>query len=271
MAYAHRGFHFDLKATLSDPNPHIDLRVPIYEESSQNFLNAVNNYKNRSIAAITDKRAKDAAEIKKLNEKTQRVEAETNKCKVQELELMTSECWNTFLHLRYSTPVALALEKEQAERKDAEIMVATFKRQIASLHERSTTLQAQIDEYRSLNASLKKDKGKERSTLAVHASQVNPELQAFENLLACDVEGMEKEQLLIRFKRLDLSDPNREFGFILDVSSDNYKVMKTSPPLPSLPLLVDKLNATRDIFAFIIQIRQEFQRMVNGEEAIDAS
>jgi len=253
MAYAHRGFHFDLKATLSNPNPHIDLRVPIYEESSQNFLNAVNNYKNRSIAAITDKRAKDAAEIKKLNEKTQRVEAETNKCKVQELELMTT------------------LEKEQAERKDAEIMVATFKRQIASLHERSTTLQAQIDEYRSLNASLKKDKGKERSTLAVHASQVNPELQAFENLLACDVEGMEKEQLLIRFKRLDLSDPNREFGFILDVSSDNYKVMKTSPPLPSLPLLVDKLNATRDIFAFIIQIRQEFQRMVNGEEAIDAS
>ncbi|KAE9406156.1 hypothetical protein BT96DRAFT_876050 [Gymnopus androsaceus JB14] len=253
MAYAHRGFHFDLKATLSNPNPHIDLRVPIYEESSQNFLNAVNNYKNRSIAAITDKRAKDAAEIKKLNEKTQRVEAETNKCKVQELELMTT------------------LDKEQAERKDAEIMVATFKRQIASLHERSTTLQAQIDEYRSLNASLKKDKGKERSTLAVHASQVNPELQAFENLLACDVEGMEKEQLLIRFKRLDLSDPNREFGFILDVSSDSYKVMKTSPPLPSLPLLVDKLNATRDIFAFIIQIRQEFQRMVNGEEAMDAS
>lgn len=67
------------------------------------------------------------------------------------------------------------------------------------------------------------DKGKERSTLAVHASQVNPELQAFENLLACDVEGMEKEQLLIRFKRLDLSEPNREFSFILDVSSDNYK------------------------------------------------
>lgn len=160
MAYAHRGFHFDLKATLSNPNPHIDLRIPIYEESSQNFLNAVNNYKNRSIAAITDKRAKDAAEVKKLNEKSQRVEAETNKCKVQELQLMTSECWNAILHLRirdrYSTLVALAFEKEQAERKDAEIMVATFKRQIASLHERSTTLQAQIDEYRSLNASLKK-------------------------------------------------------------------------------------------------------------------
>ncbi|KAF9074518.1 chromosome segregation protein Spc25-domain-containing protein [Rhodocollybia butyracea] len=239
---------FDLKATLSDPNPRIDLRISAYEESSQNFLKALNSYKNRSIAHITDKREKEAAEIKKLQDKTHKVETETNKCKVQEIELMNT------------------LEREQAERKNAEIAVATFKRQITSLQERSATIQAQIDEYRALVSSLKRDKGKERSTLNSHSSNLAPELHAFENILACSIDGLEKEQLLISFRCVDVSDPDREFSFILDVSASNYKVLKTSPPLPSCPLLVDKLNTTGDIFAFIIQIRQEFYRLANGED-----
>lgn len=49
-----------------------------------------------------------------------------------------------------------ALEKEQAERKDAELVVSTYKRQISTIRERSATLQAQIDEYRSLTTALKK-------------------------------------------------------------------------------------------------------------------
>ncbi|KAJ3720260.1 chromosome segregation protein Spc25-domain-containing protein [Lentinula guzmanii] len=256
MAYAPRGFHFDLKTVLSNPSPHINLDIPVYEETLQNFLKAVNNYKNRSIATITDRRTKDAVEKKKTQDRSQKIESEISKCKVQEIELMAT------------------LEKEQAERKDAELAVAAFRRQIASLHERSATMQAQIDEYRALIGSLKTaviDKGKERSTLNAHASRVVPELHAFERLLACAIEGMEKEQLLISFRCVDISDPDREFSFILDVSGPNYKVVKTSPPLPSLPLLVDRLNITQDIFAFIVQIRQEFHRIANGEENMDVS
>ncbi|KIK67424.1 hypothetical protein GYMLUDRAFT_37545 [Collybiopsis luxurians FD-317 M1] len=249
MAYR---FYFDLKTTLSNPNePNLrkDLDIPVFEETLQNFLQAVNSYKNRSIAAITDKRAKDAAEIKRAQEKAQKLETETNKCKVREIELMAT------------------LEKEQAERKDAELTVAAFKRQIASLHERSANIQAQIDEYRVLAASLRADKGKERATLNAHASRITPDLKAFETLLACKIEGIEKEQLLITFTCVDVSDKDREFSFILDVSGYHYRVVKTSPPLPSLPLLVDKLNSTRDIYAFIVQIRQEFHTMANGEDA----
>lgn len=51
------------------------------------------------------------------------------------------------------------------------------------------------------------------------------ELHAFESILGCDVEGMQKEQLLIRFRSLDLSDQDREFSFILDVTGSNYKGM----------------------------------------------
>lgn len=166
-------------------------------------------------------------------------------------------------------------------------------------------MQTQIDEYRALIVSLKTgfwfkffqsvsdfnhgsfvDKDKERSTLNTHASRVAPELHAYETLLACSIEGMEKEQLLISFRGVDISGPDREFSFILDVSCHDYKglnirwiddtssritllaVVKTSPPLPSLPLLVDKLNVTQDIFTFIVQIRQEFHRMANGDEGV---
>ncbi|KAF5393327.1 hypothetical protein D9757_000586 [Collybiopsis confluens] len=248
MAYR---FYFDLKSTIANPNePNLpkDLDIPVFEETLQNFLHAVNNYKNKSINAITDKRAKEAAEIKRIQDKTQKFEAETNKCKVQEIELMAT------------------LEKEQAERKDAELTVAAFKRQITSLHERSANVQAQIDEYRALAATLRADKGKERATLNAHASRVQPELQAFETLLACKIEGMEREQLLLTFTHVDESDPSREFSFVLDVSGRDYRVVKTSPPLPSLPLLVDKLNISRNIYAFVVQIRQEFHQIANGEE-----
>ncbi|KAJ3729377.1 chromosome segregation protein Spc25-domain-containing protein [Lentinula raphanica] len=253
MAFVPRGFHLDLKSVLSDPNSHINLDIPVYEETLQNFLKAVNSYKNRSITAITDKRTKDAAEKKKMQDKCQKIEGEISKCKVQEIELMAT------------------LEKEQDERKDAELAVSAFKRQITSLNERSATIQAQIDEYRVLIASLRTDKGKERSTLNSHASRVTPELHAYEKLLACTIEGMEKEQLLISFRRVDISIPEREFSFVLNVSGPNYRVVKTSPPLLSLPLLVDRLNVAQDIFAFIVQIRHEFYKSANGEEAMDES
>ncbi|KAJ3820224.1 chromosome segregation protein Spc25-domain-containing protein [Lentinula raphanica] len=246
MAFVPRGFHLDLKSVLSDPNSHINLDIPVYEETLQNFLKAVNSYKNRSITAITDKWTKDAAEKKKMQDKCQKIEGEISKCKVQEIELMAT------------------LEKEQDERKDAELA-------ITSLNERSATIQAQIDEYRVLIASLRTDKGKERSTLNSHASRVTLELHAYEKLLACTIEGMEKEQLLISFKRVDISNPERELSFVLDVSGPNYRVVKTSPPLLSLPLLVDRLNATQDIFAFIVQIRPEFYKSANGEEVMDES
>lgn len=38
----------------------------------------------------------------------------------------------------------------------------------------------------------------------------------------------------------------------------------SAPPIPMIPLLVDQLNKTRDLFAFIRAIRAEFQALVEG-------
>lgn len=67
------------------------------------------------------------------------------------------------------------------------------------------------------------EKDKERSTLSTHASSAAPELNACEACLSCVVEGIEKDQLLIRFSNVDKSDPDREFSFVLDFSRSIYK------------------------------------------------
>ncbi|KAK7471111.1 kinetochore-associated Ndc80 complex subunit spc25 [Stygiomarasmius scandens] len=235
----------DLKSVLEDPNPHIDLKIQAFEESTSSFLKAVSNYKNRSIQQITERRAKGAAEKKKIAEKCQAIEAETNQCKVKEIELMS------------------ILEKEQNERKEAELSVSSLKRQLSALDEKCAALEDEIKEYRAITDSLKRERYNERTTLKRHASNLTPEVEVLETALGCVIEGLENNQLLVRFTRVDESDLNREFSFILDVSTRSYKVLKTSPPLPTLPALLDNLNLTGDINRFIVDIRQAFYKMVN--------
>jgi hypothetical protein len=59
--------------------------------------------------------------------------------------------------------------------------------------------------------------------LSSNASQLSPELQYCEECLACVIEGMGKEQLLVRFLGLDKSDSGKESSFVIDVSGSSYK------------------------------------------------
>ncbi|KAF9264944.1 hypothetical protein L218DRAFT_972504 [Marasmius fiardii PR-910] len=239
----------DLAALLASPNPHIDLKLDVYEKETKKFLKAVSTYKNNSIAQISDLRERGAAEKKKLQEKAQEIEAETNNCKVFEIELNET------------------LAKEQAERRDAETSAAKRKRELAVLNERCSSLDTQIEEYRATVANLRRERNKERTTLTSYAARISPELEMCQKLLACVVEGIEKDQLLIRFTHIDDSDLGREFSFILDVSqSSTYKVLTTSPLLPILPSLVDNLNTSGDIYEFVIRIREAFHRLANGKD-----
>lgn len=81
----------DLKAVLSQEHPSIDLRVHTYENSTRNFLKALTSYKNRAITTISERRKHQALEKKKVLERTQAVEAETNQCKLREVDLVARE------------------------------------------------------------------------------------------------------------------------------------------------------------------------------------
>lgn len=236
----------DLATVLSVNNPQIDLKLQAYETSTRNFLKAVSNYKNRSISTISERRTNQAAEKKRIAEKSQAIESETNQCKVREIELVAGESSFAYCRLCNYLTSKLDLQREQEERKDAEVSVATFKRQLNSLHERCTAIDSELEQYRAIVGNLRRgtswlylqpllsnqgstEKQKERSTLGTHATHVFPDLDAYERRLACVIEGIEKDQLLVRFTRIDNANPDREFSFVIDISTQFYKSESQAP------------------------------------------
>ncbi|EDR00256.1 uncharacterized protein LACBIDRAFT_314434 [Laccaria bicolor S238N-H82] len=230
----------DLASVLAEQNPHIELRTHIYENSTRNFLKALITYKNRAIATISDRRKHQAMEKKKVAERVNLVETETNQCKLREIELVAD------------------LERENEERKDAELSIAAFNRQLASLRDNCVSIETEIEQYRAISDNLRRAKNKEQSLLHTHASKVLPELNFCEQRLSCVIEGVERDQLLVRFARLQPSDQNCEASFVIDVSNKTYRIITSSPHLPILPILVNALNETGDVYAFVRQVRDQY-------------
>lgn len=144
----------DLASVLAEPNTQIDLRLEVYESSTRNFLRAVGNYKNRAVTTISTRRANQAAEKKKVLEKTQAVEAETIQCKLKEIELVAGAL--ELFACSISVDGIADLEREKEERKDAELSVAAFKRQLAALKEKCSSIESEIEQYRAIAANLRR-------------------------------------------------------------------------------------------------------------------
>ena len=77
-----------LATVLATQNPTIDLHLSAYEASARNFSQAFADFNTRAIAEITQRREAHAAETKKLAERAQNAEKETNQCKLKEIELI---------------------------------------------------------------------------------------------------------------------------------------------------------------------------------------
>ncbi|KDR72538.1 hypothetical protein GALMADRAFT_252669 [Galerina marginata CBS 339.88] len=245
MSHSLRLPQIDLAAILSQQHPSIDLRVQTYDNSTRNFLKALTNYKNRAITTISERRKHQASEKKKVAERIHTVEIETNQCKLKEIDLVAQ------------------LEREKEERKDAELSAAAFKRQLATLRDKCASVDTDIEQYRALTQNLRREKNKERSLLSSHSSHISPELRSCEERLSCAIEGVEKDRLLVRFLRVDPTEPQREASFVIDISSQTFKVITSSPHLPSMPILVNNLNDSQDIYAFIRDTRAAYQLLLD--------
>lgn len=86
----------DLDAILSSSKPTIDLNLSAYETSVTNFSRAIANFTARSVAEITQRRDAHDKELKRLADRAQDVEKETEQCKLKEIELI-ARC--VMLHL----------------------------------------------------------------------------------------------------------------------------------------------------------------------------
>jgi hypothetical protein len=78
----------NLTAILNSQHPTIDLHLPAYEASTRNFSQAIADFNNRATAEINQRREAHTAELKRLAERAQNIEKETNQCKIKEIELI---------------------------------------------------------------------------------------------------------------------------------------------------------------------------------------
>ena len=78
----------DLDAILSSSELVIDLNLHAYDASATNFSRAIANFTARSIAEITQRRDTHDKELKRLVERAQDVEKETEQCKLKEIDLI---------------------------------------------------------------------------------------------------------------------------------------------------------------------------------------
>ncbi|KAI5895445.1 uncharacterized protein SCHCODRAFT_01284856 [Schizophyllum commune H4-8] len=243
-----RAPRIDLASLLAEDNPQIDLKLEAFEKTNRDFVKALGEHKMRYITAMAERREQVEAEKKRLAERMRAAEAETNQCKLKEIELLAE------------------LEREQEEKREAEVAIASVKRQVESLKKKTVEDETEVENVRAMAENLQREKEKERNLLNAHAMSVMPYLEACERTLACAIEGVKgaagAEPILIRFWEIQPSDPGREFRFVLDVSSTPFKVPTSTPPLPTLPILLDRLNKTQDIYGFIISVRQAFVDLV---------
>ena len=151
----------DLPSILAQQNPQIDLRLEAYENSTRNFLAAVSNYTQRAMTEITKRKDAFNAEKKKIAERTQHVQTETNQCKVREIELISGTLLVTarrhdhhVLTMTSAWFCSTVLEKEQAEKKEAEAGVAAFRKQLASIKEQCASLDVEIEQHRMVIGNL---------------------------------------------------------------------------------------------------------------------
>ncbi|THH10896.1 hypothetical protein EW145_g1029 [Phellinidium pouzarii] len=236
----------DLSAILESQQPVIDLRIKEFEHTTRRFLKAVAAYSSRAVDEIGQRRGRYATEVKRIAEKKTQVEAEINACKLKEIELME------------------VLEREQSERREAESAVSELKRQFATIKEKCASVDIEIDQYTDEINTFRRDKHKYMTVLDTHASRVSPELQDCEARLQFVLEGVGQDKLLFRFMHIDPIEPQREFSIVVDASSRLYKVPLSTPPIPTIPLLVDQLNKTRDLFLFVKNVRAQFVEMAVG-------
>ncbi len=156
MAHTFRVPQIDLASVISSDTPSIDLKLQHYETAARKFLKTVTTYKNQIVNEETDSRAVYASEKKRFAERTHAVELETNQCKVRELELAKGTSTCTFAVRRKPNTRRAELSKEAEERKDAELSVAAFRRQLASLKEKCAAIDSEIEQYRAIADNLER-------------------------------------------------------------------------------------------------------------------
>ncbi|CCA77861.1 hypothetical protein PIIN_00507 [Serendipita indica DSM 11827] len=231
---------FNLNQVLDMDQPHIDINLPLLEKRMAVFKSSLGKYTTINQQEVINRRNLHLQEIEKLRVERAQIERDIQNYRMKEIALIQQ------------------LEAEKRERGNAEESVAHSNRQLRTLQERMAEAEQDAIRLDTVLKNLKNSKEKEKRQLEKQASQIGRDVLELEQLLGIQVQGAGNDILTIKFKRLDPRDPDRTFSVTIDLSSSEYRVTEVSPVLPGLPTLLDSLNESKDLFAFLRRIRQAF-------------
>lgn len=161
------------------------------------------------------------------------------------------------LHAKHADLIR-RLEKERQEADQVQQSISEFARQKTKTESRRAELQRKLNQLRETLEQRKEVKALRDRAISVQAAKNEPELRAYEEMLAMTMVGIRKECISFIFTHINETDWKCEYSFTIDISGQDYKVTMCNPPLPRLTELVGLLNADRDFYAFLKQMRKAF-------------
>lgn len=153
------------------------------------------------------------------------------------------------------------LSKESAETAEMHSQITTLTSQRDSLLSSRETLQSQINEVQKAISARREAQLKHRRYLDGQTRFNEPELEFWENYLGLRIDGLGKEdRLKFVYTNVCEREWEREAWFELDTSEREYKVRETLPKIEreGIDRVLDRLNETRDLAAFLKGMRELF-------------
>ncbi|GAA5989204.1 hypothetical protein JCM11641_006567 [Rhodosporidiobolus odoratus] len=159
--------------------------------------------------------------------------------------------------------------KDLLEKKEQEARVLTMGR---GLQVQVETLQNEVKEVLNKLEARRELKSKQRAAFAKQAARNSPEIEFFEQKLGFKIRGKARDVVQFKYSNIDPASFPRSFSLDLDASKALYSVSSQSPasflPPSTLDPALTRLNSTRDLFAFLREIRQAFVDEVELEKRV---
>ncbi|GAA6029024.1 hypothetical protein JCM8097_001557 [Rhodosporidiobolus ruineniae] len=164
------------------------------------------------------------------------------------------------------------LQREREELEHNRTLEAQVQAHSRSLKVQVETAHAEVKEALSKLEARRDLKAKQRAAFAKQVSRNGPELEFFETKLGLKIRGKTRDVVQFKFQNVDPASFTRSFAFDLDASKPTYTLAALHPPsfLPPSVLapLLSKLNASRDLYAFVRAMRGAFVDEIGVEKRL---
>ncbi|KAH7104794.1 hypothetical protein BKA62DRAFT_693443 [Auriculariales sp. MPI-PUGE-AT-0066] len=217
-------------------HPHVELRLDTYHRQTDQFLKNLREKTDEVKSHLAATREEHAQETRRTVDKAKETEAQTKKFQEQ------------------ARAVLSAVEGETAQRKQAETGVAELRRALNALKSKTSTYDKQIDQKNASIDTVSSDQDGDRELLDRRAEDCVPDLLQLQHELQLGIEGINANLLEFKFP-IHGRGPG---SLVLDHSSRLYKVAQCEPGLGNLGELLDELNASRELYLFLVRVQESF-------------